>query len=78
VSQSSAFARVTSSGAGKFFKILDRALRWRMVARSGREFPVAHGPQLSAERLLGDCDAEFPRRSDDPLPQIDQPQRSSL
>src|SRR5215472_14090111 len=53
-----------------FFKILNRALRLRMVARSGREFAVAHGAQLPAERLLGDRDAEF---LEDPLRQIDQP-----
>ena len=41
-----------------------------MVARSGREFAVAHGAQLPAERLLGDRDAEF---LEDPLRQIDQP-----
>ena len=41
VSQSSAFARVTSSRRREIFKILDRPLRRRMVARSGREFPVA-------------------------------------
>src|SRR5262249_5458891 len=42
----------------------------RMVARSGREFAVAHGAQLPAARLLGDRDAEsleVQRR------QIDQP-----
>src|SRR5262245_32703196 len=53
-----------------FFKILNRALRLRMVARSGREFAVAHGAQLPAERLLGDRDAEF---LEDPLRQIAQP-----
>jgi len=41
-----------------------------MVARSGREFAVAHSAQLPAERLLGDRDAEF---LEDPLRQIDQP-----
>jgi hypothetical protein len=40
-----------------------------MVARSGREFAVAHGAQLPAERLLGDRDAEL---FEDPLCQIDQ------
>src|SRR5262249_48893910 len=34
------------------------------------QFAVAHGSQLPAERLLGDCDAEF---LEDPLRQIDQP-----
>ena len=41
-----------------------------MVARSGREFAVAHGAQLPAEHLYGDRDAEF---LEDPLYQIDQP-----
>src|SRR5450759_3770963 len=41
-----------------------------MVARPGREFAVAHGAQLPAERLLGDGDAELLK---DPLRQIDQP-----
>jgi len=41
-----------------------------VVARSGREFAVAQGPQLPAERLLGDRDAEF---LEYPLRQIDQP-----
>jgi hypothetical protein len=40
-----------------------------VVARSGREFAVAHGPQLATERLLGDGDAEF---LEYPLHQIDQ------
>src|SRR5258706_3756302 len=52
-------ARFLPGAWGSFFKILDRALRLRMVARSGREFAVAHGAQLPAERLLGDRDAEF-------------------
>ena len=41
-----------------------------MVARSGREFAVAHGAQFPAERLLGNRDAEL---LEDPLRQIDQP-----
>jgi hypothetical protein len=41
-----------------------------VVARPGRKFAVAHGPELPAERLLGDRDAEF---LEDPLRQIDQP-----
>ncbi len=41
-----------------------------MVARSGREFAVAHGAQFPAEGLLGDRDAEF---LEDPLRQVDQP-----
>jgi hypothetical protein len=41
-----------------------------MVARSGGELAVAHGPQFPTERLLGDRDAEFLK---DPLRQINQP-----
>ncbi len=41
-----------------------------MVARAGREFAVAHGAQLPAERLLGDRDAEL---LEDPLREVDQP-----
>jgi len=55
---------------GSFFKILDRARCLRMVARSCREFAIAHGAQLSAERLLGNRDAEF---LEYPLRQINQP-----
>ena len=55
---------------GSFFKILDRTRRLSIVARSGREFAVAHGPEFPAERLLGDRDAEF---LEYPLRQVDQP-----
>ena len=41
-----------------------------MMTRPSREFAVAHGAQLSAERLLGDDDAEL---LEDPLRQIDEP-----
>lgn len=41
-----------------------------MVARTGREFAVAQGAQLPAERLLGDGDAEL---LEYPMRQIDQP-----
>src|SRR5262245_42134286 len=40
------------------------------MARPGREFAVAHRPELPAERLLNDRDAEFLKY---PLRQIDQP-----
>ena len=53
-----------------FFKSLDRALSLSMVTWSGRQFAVAHGAQLSAERLLGYGDAKF---LENPLRQIDQP-----
>src|SRR5947207_804144 len=62
-------ARWSPGARGSFSKILDRASRLSMVARSGREFAVAHGPgcaQLPAERLLGNRDAEF---LEDPLRQ---------
>ena len=45
------------------------------MARPGREFAVAHGAQLPAERLLGDRDAEF---LEDPLRQIDQPPADNI
>src|SRR5262249_52920423 len=63
-------ARPSPDGWGSFFKILDRARRLSVVARPGREFAVAHGPELPAECLLGDRDAEFLKY---PLCQIDQP-----
>src|SRR5262245_55014478 len=62
---------ITCNGAGHtFFKILDRARRLSVVARPGREFAVAHRPELPAECLLGDRDAELLKY---PLRQIDQP-----
>src|SRR5215475_14466025 len=63
-------ARPSPDGWGNFFKILDRARRLSVVARPGREFAVAHGPELPAECLLGDRDTEFLKY---PLRQIDQP-----
>ena len=53
-----------------FFKILDRALGLRMMARAGREFAIAHGAQFPAERLLGDRDPELLVQ---PLAKIDDP-----
>ena len=41
-----------------------------MVAWPSREFAIAHSPQLPAERLLGDGDAEL---FEYPLRQVDQP-----
>jgi hypothetical protein len=41
-----------------------------VVAWPGRELAIAHGPQLPAQGLLGDGDAEL---LEDPLRQIDQP-----
>ena len=63
-------ARLPPGAWGNFFKILNHTLGLRMVARARREFAVAHGAQLPAERLLGDSDAELLK---DPLRQIDQP-----
>src|SRR5476651_522265 len=62
--------RLSPGAWGSFFKILNHALGLRMVARTGREFAVAQGAQLPAERLLGDGDAELLKY---PLRQIDQP-----
>jgi hypothetical protein len=39
------------------------------MARAGRELAVVHGPQLAAQRLLGDGEAEL---LPEPLDQIDQ------
>src|SRR5438445_4574847 len=47
-----------------------RAAAGRPRIHVNRQPCVAHGSQLPAERLLGDCDAEF---LEDPLRQIDQP-----
>jgi hypothetical protein len=41
-----------------------------VVTRPGREFAVAHGAQLPAERLLSDRDAKL---LEDPLCEINQP-----
>jgi hypothetical protein len=39
------------------------------MARAGRELAIVHGPQLAAQRLLGDRDAEL---LPEPLDEIDQ------
>ena len=39
------------------------------MARAGRELAIVHGPQLPAQRLLGDGEAEL---LPEPLDQIDQ------
>jgi hypothetical protein len=39
------------------------------MARTGRELAIVHGPQLAAQRLLGDGEAEL---LPEPLDQIDQ------
>jgi hypothetical protein len=53
-----------------FFKILDRALGLRVVARTGREFAIAHLAQFPAQSLHSDGEAELLKH---PLRQIDQP-----
>src|SRR3974390_3141385 len=63
-------ARLRPGAWGSFFKILDRTFGLCMMARTGRQFAIAHGTQLPAERLLRDGDAEL---LEDPLRQIDQP-----
>ncbi len=63
-------ARLHPGALGNFFKILDHALGLRMMAWTSREFAVAHGAQLPAERLLGDRDAEL---LEYPLREINQP-----
>src|SRR5262245_65589758 len=71
VSQSMRLRRaIVSRRLGSFFKSLNRARRLSVVARSGREFAVTHGPQFATECLFGDGDAEL---LEDPLRQIDQP-----
>ena len=44
---------------GMFFKILDRPVFLLMMARTRGELAIAHRPQFSAERLLGDYDLEL-------------------
>src|SRR4029079_935844 len=63
-------ARLHPGAPGIFFKILDNALGLGVVAWAGRELAVTHRAQFSAERLLGNGDAEF---FEYPLCQIDQP-----
>ena len=53
-----------------FFKTLNGVLGLRMMTRAGRELAIAHGAEFSAQRLLGDDDAEF---LPNPLAKIDDP-----
>ena len=63
--------RISSRRSGKtFFKILDRALGLRMMARASREPAIPHFAQHPPQRLLGDSDAEF---LENPLAEIDDP-----
>src|SRR3954454_25087186 len=57
------------NGPGSLFKSGDCGLVLRVMARAGRELAVVHGPQLPAQRLLGDGEAEL---LPEPLDQIDQ------
>jgi len=63
-------ARSAPGVRGGFFKILDSAGGLRVMARTGREFAIAHGAQFAAQRLLGDDGAEFLPY---PLAEIDDP-----
>src|SRR3954454_2705452 len=60
---------ISSKRAGKFFKSRHRGLALRVMARTGRELAIVHGPQLARQRLLGDRDAEL---LPDPLDEVDQ------
>ena len=53
----------------KFFKSLNRRFTLGVMARAGRELAIVHRPQLAAQRLLGDRDAELLPQ---PSHQIDQ------
>jgi hypothetical protein len=55
---------------GDFFKILDRAGRLRMMARTGRQLAIIQGAQFAAHRLPGHGDPEF---LPNPLAKIDDP-----
>jgi hypothetical protein len=63
------FAAISFTTAGNFFKSRGRFLVLRMMARPCRELAKSHAPQLAAERLLGDRDAEL---FEEPLRQIDE------
>src|SRR3954453_16685061 len=58
------------SGRGSLVKSGDRHLVLRVMARAGRGLAIGHGPQLAAQRLLGEGEAEPPPP---PLDQADQP-----
>ncbi len=74
-SASTPASRPISSGRatgarGDFFKILDRAGRLRMMARTGRQLAIIQGAQFAAHRLLGHDDPKF---LPNPLAKIDDP-----
>src|SRR5215207_4421055 len=62
-------ARSPPSGRGSLFKSGHRRLALGVMARAGREFAIVHGPQLAAQGLLGEGDAEL---LPDPCDQVDQ------
>src|SRR4051794_30597393 len=61
--------RSPPDGRGSFFKSGNRRLVLRVMARTGRELAIVHGPQLTRQRLLGDGDPEL---LPEPCDQIDQ------
>ncbi len=62
--------RAISSRMAGNFELLYRVLGLRVMARTGRQFAVAHGSQLPAHGLLGNPDPEFLPY---PLAQINKP-----
>src|SRR3954463_8416279 len=60
---------ISSKRAGKFFKSRHRGLVLGVMARTGRELAIVHGPQLARQRLLGDGDPEL---LPEPRDQVDQ------
>src|SRR5215208_2595681 len=52
-----------------WFKSGNRRLVLRVMARTGRELAIVHGPQLAAQGLLGDGDPEL---LPDPGDEVDQ------
>jgi hypothetical protein len=56
--------------AAKLFKILNRPSRLTMMTGARRKLAIAHGAQLSAQRLLGDRD---PKLLIQPLAEITDP-----
>src|SRR5215207_609790 len=62
-------SRLPPDGRGSLFKSGHRRLVLRVMARTGRELAIVHGPQFARQRLLGDRDAEL---LPDPLDEVDQ------
>src|SRR4029453_4082061 len=64
-------SRSLPNGPGSFFKSGRRRLVLGSMGGAGRELAIVHGPQLAAQRLLGDRDAELlpsPRHEIDQSP----------